>query len=281
MARSWTVVARAVALVVALVALQSESAVAWNDCTDFTTRKTCKKEKANDCYWKKKKCHQKDNVYFVGNSFTIYRMVKPKSDMPALVQTLAKKGSVGKWAVDSYAKGSTFLKDHINNDDLVDEIFSRNRTLLVLQEQSQVLGGSESLWRSYSLNPTLKFAAKAKEKGIRVMLYETWGYGNSYTSFQNNLDTNYAKLAEAAGVELCPVGKVWRKAYEAYGNNYLDLYYTDKKHPSYLGHYLVASTFHACIHGESPEGIQFYPNDVTEAQAAEIHAWVNEVILDA
>lgn len=281
MAQSWMNLAKAVVVLLLAVVLQSETVVAeTNDCSAYTTKSTCRaKKSAYDCYWKSKKCQQRPNVYFVGNSFTIYRVPSPKTSLPDLVQKLANKASsdVGTWTVDSYATGSAQLRQTVADSDVTDEIFARNRTWLVLQEQSQMLAYNS--WTSTTLPAAKKFAQMAAEKGMQVMLYETWGYGSNYDSFQSALHTNYQSLADEIGATLCPAGQVWKKAREELGSDYTSLYGSDSKHPSYFGHYVVACAFHACIHGESPVGLAYYPYGVTEAQAALAQQWAADVIL--
>jgi len=253
-----------------------------NDCTPFVGKRDCRKMKKYGCKWKKKKCIQKPNVFFIGNSFTVFRPNRPVSDMPKMFRMLAKKSKKKLWEAESYASGGSWLEDHAHNNALVNHIVARNRSYLVMQEQSVLLARGRYNWERTTLSSAKELAEKAAEKGIKVMLYETWGYDwtePGYSNFQEALHEGYTALAELLGAELCPVGQVWARAVAEMGNDARKLYYYDYKHPSHLGHYLVASSFYACIFNESPVGIPWVPKYIDKADADFVRQLVEDVIL--
>ena len=99
------------------------------------------------CRWSSGRCWQRPNVFFLGNSFTNHAAQKPVSKMPVMLARLARSGKKSAWTFDSRTQGGATLRTHATSSATLAAAFGRNRTILVLQEQSQMLALSESRCR--------------------------------------------------------------------------------------------------------------------------------------
>lgn len=194
-------------------------------------------------------------VLFIGNSFTFY------SDVPSLFGQIA--ASAGKSVVvESVTQGSWTLTKFADPTDEYGKKVEQKLTssndydAIVLQEQS-----------TRPLNNYDAFLAAAKklqsrinetQSNCNIYLYATWGYQSEAASrnqtipqMEASLRTAYQNAATEMNVLVCNVGKAFSEIYNLYpdmlnsdsADNKYNLYYSDKKHPSYTGAFLSA-----CVH---------------------------------
>ncbi len=194
-------------------------------------------------------------VLFIGNSFTFY------SDIPALFGKIAT--AAGELVeVDSVTQSSYKLTQFADPADeygaKVEQKLTSNSDYdaVVLQEQSTrplnnydaFLSGAQALQKR--INET--------QTDCAIYLYSTWGYIDEATSrnitipeMEAQLRAAYKRAADTMGVKVSNVGAAFSTVYTQYpdmlksgtaDNNY-NLYYSDNKHPSYIGAFLSA-----CVH---------------------------------
>lgn len=246
---------------------------------------------------------------FVGNSFTQY------NDPFALDQSYAALVAEGQpeWdplTVDRWTRGGATLVMHLEaaTDGGLQLLLTGDSAsaydLIVLQDQSQIPGFPEShpQWVE-SRDAAVSLAGIIDSVGAQTQLFMTWGKrdGDSinperfpdYSTMQENIEagyTAYAAAIEAAGyaVEIVPVGLAWQAVFADHidaGEDPLDsgalfarLYAGDGSHPSRLGTYLAACVFYAANTGDSPEGLSWAPDTITEADRDALQAIAARVV---
>ena len=251
-------------------------------------------------------------VLFVGNSYTQYNA--PNSIDGNYAQLLAE--GMPAWEVDSrrYARGGYNLVRHLGDatgTSELHEFLTDTDTyawdLVVLQDQSQTPGlpheQDEWIW---SRDAAVDLAEMITDAGATPRLFMTWGYRNGdalnawrfpdYPTMQGLLAEGYYAYAEAivaAGhpVEVVPVGMAWQHIYDghtAVGEDPLQssalfsrLYSGDGSHPSVLGSYLASLVFYAAFTGQSPVGLEWAPDVITERDRDAMQQAAEAVMADA
>ena len=178
---------------------------------------------------------------FIGNSFTFY------SDIPTLTQNIARDLGYS-FSSDSVTIGSHRLDQFADSNDeqgkIVEEKLKNNQyDFVILQEQStrpltnysSFLSGARALQQK--INST--------QKNCSIRLYSTWGFKEqadamniTIPEMEKQIRDKYDEAAKALGVGVHYVGKGFTTCYTDYPD--INLYYSDNKHPSYLGAYLSA-----------------------------------------
>jgi hypothetical protein len=249
---------------------------------------------------------------FVGNSFTQY------NDPFALDQSYAALVAEGQpeWdplTVDRWTRGGATLSMHLEAategglELLLTGDSASAYERIVLQDQSQIPGfpESHSQWVE-SRDAAVSLAGIIDSVGAQTQLFMTWGKRDGdpidperfpdYSTMQENIEagyTAYAAAIEAAGyaVEIVPVGLAWQVIFTDHidaGEDPLDsgalfarLYAGDGSHPSRLGTYLAACVFYAANTGSSPEGLNWAPDTITEADRDALQAIAARVVAPA
>ena len=218
----------------------------------------------------------KYNVLFVGNSYTYCNSL----------YDLVRRIAVGQGYTFTYAqvtKGSYYLTQFASDSDTYGkkvqaELNKKTHNLVILQEQS--------VRPAINANEFYKGVAalidKIEPTGADVLLYQTWGrkaghetltkYGMTTETMAKKLAAAYEAAAEAFDCALTPAGSAMLDVYRNHPE--IELYNTDKSHPSPTGSYLVALCMYATIYGKSPVGVTYtgsIPADVVPIlqQAAE------------
>jgi hypothetical protein len=96
------------------------------------------------------------------------------------------------------------------------------------------------------------------QTNCQIYLYATWGYEEAATSrnqtipaMEADLRAAYQNAANTMKVKVCNVGKAFTAMYNQYpqmltagtADSTFNIYYSDNKHPSYIGAFLSA-----CVH---------------------------------
>lgn len=202
------------------------------------------------------------NILFIGNSYTYY------NDMPtAIFQQFAQAGGYDV-EVTAITKGSYRLEAFADPNDAygaqVEQALTGEKQydFVILQEQSsRPANNNADLFYAAVRN----LSAQIRAHGAVPILYSTWGWETGRENLETNGWTNETmtwKLAasyQAIGDELqIPVSHVGLAFYDIYtGDSGIDIYHTDKTHPSYAGSYLVAATLYATIFEADPTSVAF------------------------
>ena len=73
-------------------------------------------------------------------------------------------------------------------------------------------------------------------------------------------------LAKELNVDVAPVGLAWQQA--AKQRPAIDMYASDREHPSIYGMYLATCVVYATVYDANPTGIDYVPSGMNSADAA-------------
>jgi hypothetical protein len=194
-------------------------------------------------------------VLFIGNSFTYY------SDIPSLfgsIATAAGKNVVvesvtcGAWTLTKFADPTDEygkqVAEKLNSNSDYDVIILQEQSTRPLNNYNAFLSAAQSLQQTINQTQT----------NCQIYLYATWGYEEAATSrnqtipaMEADLRAAYQNAANTMKVKVCNVGKAFTAMYNQYPqmltagttDSTFNIYYSDNKHPSYIGAFLSA-----CVH---------------------------------
>jgi hypothetical protein len=206
-------------------------------------------------------------ILFIGNSFTFYndgidyhlknmlRVEKSSDSMNYLVQKIA---------VSSYT-----LEAHFEDPLTMQKIKSDKWNMVILQEQSTRPINNPDLF--------LEFAAKLdteiKKSGAEVSFFMTWAPKDTPAEI-NQIAASYETVGVGIKDKVIPVGRVWE--YFVKNNQAIDLYYTDKKHPSLAGTYLATCVFYYSVFNKNPVENSYLPVGLSTDNAITIRRIVQD-----
>ncbi len=214
------------------------------------------------------------NVLMIGNSFTYY------FDVPALLEQICR--SAGKDVnVESVTKGGWTLLQHADKDDeagrIVEEKLASEKRydVVILQEQSSRPFENYLLFRDGCVKLAKKI--RANNPDARIILYQTWGYGDEFAYMTEKgwtcetmfakLEKAYAEAAKELGAEVSPVGKGLLALYR---QTAIDPYWEDRKHQSYHGSFLSATIHARKLFPDLQTGEIAFRGECTEDDAKQI-----------
>lgn len=210
-----------------------------------------------------KRLTESDNIsiLFVGDSLTYY------NDMPIIFENIAKSAQKNVY-VDSITKGGYSIlkmqKDIEFWSAVEEKIHSKSWDIIVYQPGRNYTVMSEF----FPDAPQDEFKAAQRmveiirNVGAVPVQYSSFGVNKGSVTRNGckkvmtrrehtDLITEYnTGVADKFGVTAVYSGKVLNLAAEKYPE--INLYHTDKIHPSYAGSYIVASCFYTVIFGEAP-----------------------------
>jgi hypothetical protein len=211
-------------------------------------------------------------VLFIGNSYT------HMNSLYKIYQNLANsKGKNVK--ADTLAVSGSTLKGHTERPNTFKKIKSKNWDYVFIQGFSRELSYDANTI-SQNTVPYARMLIDSIQKYnpcVSIYYYMTWGYADgykdsiptdSYLDMQERIQKGYLQLSqETGGFPIAPVGMVWKKVRELHPE--MNLYVSDKAHPSILGSYVAACTFFSSIYKESPE-MGRYPKKINYIDAQKI-----------
>lgn len=186
-------------------------------------------------------------ILFVGNSFTYYNDGVDRH-FERLLDAAHPDWSV---RIDSLTTPNETLAGHYRNPVLKERLRADQWDIVVLQGASYepVDPHTEEIFLNYAQ----RHAARVREYGADVAFFMTWAY-RQRPSMINPLAAAYLHAGNQAEALVVPAGMAWNKIREERSTEFL---YSDSKHPSLHGSYLVACVFYAAFYGESPVGIAY------------------------
>ena len=197
-------------------------------------------------------------VLFIGNSFTYF------NDMPytflSMIKTIDPDARV-----DTIAYGGYTLSQYANEETevgklVISKIVSYEWDYIVLQEQSLLPCKDPGKF----ISAVKKLCAIASETNAKVVLFQTWAYGDgseklestgmTYAEMSERLSDAYAKAAAESGAIVAPVGKMFN--YITNSDHITALLNSDDcYHPSTSGSYLAACVIFRTMTGKSTIGL--------------------------
>ncbi|MCP5097422.1 MAG: DUF4886 domain-containing protein [Chloroflexi bacterium] len=183
---------------------------------------------------------------------------------------------------------------------------TRDWDLIVIQEQSQVLGfGELSGQTARSFDAALKLHQHLEQADATVMLMLTWGYANGdpgneslypdYETMQNRLASGTYDLAakmsaNGSQVLVIPAGRGFQTVYQdllgvdrdplAQDSIFRQLYGSDGKHPSLSGSYLTACIVTAVYTNQPVSDVNWAPTELDADLAAYLRNVTDRVVFE-
>ncbi len=211
------------------------------------------------------------SVLFIGNSYTYV------NDMPAALFAPFARAAGYQVEVKAITKGGHTLSQHNDPSDecgaKVEEALTcgEKYDYVILQEQS-VRPATENAPEFYKAVGNL--AARIRQTGASPILYSTWGrktgnskldeYGWTNESMTWKLAAAYQAIGDEQNIPVAYAGLAFYDVYTKH--NEVELYHSDKTHPSYEGSYLAAATLFAKIFHVDPTTVS-YTGELSIAEA--------------
>ena len=199
------------------------------------------------------------SILMIGNSFSYCNNMNAADGI--LYRVATEEGY--NVTVTPIHQGGYYLHKFLDPSDpfgaQVKEKLENNRyDMIVIQEQSNFAIRDPETF----LDSCKRFKEKADENGAELCLYATWGYkdgcpkletfGPSSADMGIKLRHAYTDAAEKIGANIAQVGT----AFIEIGDK-LELYDTDKQHPSLLGSTLAAYTICGSLFGIDPKELKY------------------------
>ena len=200
-------------------------------------------------------------MLFIGNSFTFYNSgvdFHLQNMLSSDVSSDSLTYNIQEIAVSSYT-----LEAHYNDPLTIAKIKSDNWNTVVLQEQSTRPINNPDLFLQYAK----LLDTEIKKMNAKTVLYMTWAPKASLTDI-TQLAAAYISVGQQLNAPVVPVGKVWDYFVKTYPT--INIYYTDDKHPSLPGTYLIACTFYYSLFGRNPIKNSYLPTGLSSANAVTI-----------
>ena len=193
-------------------------------------------------------CYSQDaksvkSVLFIGNSFSFYW------NMPTLFEKIAENQGVV-FDVHSATESGASLKNHWlgqKKSQAVELINNKRGDYVIIQDHSLETINKLEDFRAYGTN----FCEIVKESGAEPILLMTWAY-SSEINMINTISKQYKLLGSKLNVRVCPVGEIFNLSRTIKPEINL---FSDDKHPSPDGSYLVALSLYKFITGNSIENV--------------------------
>jgi len=207
---------------------------------------------------------EKLRVLIIGNSFTYYNdMNKPNG----IFYNIAKAAGYTGVSVTTVYKGAYHLRQFLDeNDEYGKQVLTYLKSsvkwdIVIIQEQSSTPIANPGDF----YDGVRDFKKLVDANGGELWLYETWGYktghsdlatyGPTSDKMEMKLRAAYKAIADELGIGVCYAGAAFTASNKA--NKSIDLYYTDSKHPSVAGSYLIAWTLFGTIFGVDPATLTY------------------------
>ncbi|WP_335158676.1 SGNH/GDSL hydrolase family protein [Nostoc sp.] len=195
-------------------------------------------------------------VLFIGNSYTYF------NDLPWLIQQLtASAEEPKKLETEMVVIGGATLQNHWKRGKALRLLKAKLWDYVVLQEQSTLpITNPQEMYKYATL-----FDAEIKRVNSQTVFYLTWAKQNQPET-QQILTDAYMNIAQELKAKVAPVGIAWQKIQEA--NLKLNLYNSDRSHPSPIGSYVAACVFYTTFYENSPVGLsrRVYSSDSSTPQ---------------
>lgn len=220
-------------------------------------------------------------VLFVGNSYTI------RNNLTDIFKNIATSAGYDV-TVDEVLKGAyTLLKFADENDEYGAQVKtaldSNKYDFVVIQGQSYMpISDPGSFY-----DGVRAMNEKIKANGATPILYETWGrktghsvltqYGWTNETMTWKLAGAYEAIGKELGIDVAYAGLAF---YDLYTGTNIELYHSDKTHPSYNGSYTAAMTIFAEIFGVRPTEINYTEGLSGDNAADLIRAAAEKAVFD-
>lgn len=223
------------------------------------------------------------SILFIGNSYTYYNTM-PTDIFEKLVEAAGYNVEV-----TSITKGAHTLAKFADPADTygkqVEEALTGTKKYdyVILQEQSVTPASSNA---DSFYNAVRNLAARIRATGAEPILYSTWGRNegsdtlDTYGWTTETMTWRLAAAYQAIGDELnIPVAHVGLAFYDVHTSTSINLYNSDKSHPSKAGSYLAAATLFAKIFNADPTEVA-YRGSLSETNATTLRQAAKKAVFE-
>ena len=216
------------------------------------------------------------SILFIGNSYTYY------NDMPTTIFKKIVEAAGHSAEVNAITCGGYTLSQFADPTDTygkqVEEALTgaKKYDFVILQEQSVRPASSKA---NEFYDAVRNLAERIRATGATPILYSTWGRKtgsdtlSTYNFTNESMTWKLAASYQAIGDELSiPVVHVGLAFYDIYTNSKIELYNSDKSHPSIAGSFLAAVCLYAEIYDVDPTSLSFRTTGVTTRDMATLFA---------
>lgn len=184
------------------------------------------------------------------------------NEMPFIFDKIAKaKGK--KVYVEMNTRSGASFQVHTTRPDMWEAIKKRKWNYVVIQGYSRELSFEPTDLDTLTMPYVQQILDSIYQNNActQVLLHMTWGYKlgfperpeiDTYEKMSDQIALGYSYLSDYFCLPIVPVGRVWREVRMA--NPGIEMYDSDKEHPSKNGSYASACAFYAAIFKESPAG---------------------------
>ncbi len=229
---------------------------------------------------------QTKRVLFIGNSYTYV------NDLPKMIADMA--AATGDTLIyDRSTPGGFTLQGHSTNATTISKIKASNWDYVVLQEQSQrpSFPISQVQTSVFPYARLLDSLINHHDSCAETVFYMTWGRKNgdasncaffpplcTYQGMDSLLSLRYRMMADSNDAIVSPVGAVWNYIRANHPN--IELYSSDKSHPSVSGTYAAACSFYSTFFRKDPSLVPFN-SSLTPIEAISIRSAAKVVAFDS
>ena len=208
---------------------------------------------------------KKYSILFIGNSYTYY------NDMPTEIFKKIAVAAGYEADVTAITKGSHKLSEFADPTDQygskVEQALTSGKKydFVVLQEQSLRPATDDA---PLFFDAVRNLTARIKAIGATPILYATWGRKTGSDTLESNGWTNesmtyklaaaYQAIGDELNISVVHVGLAFYDVYTSQDG--IELYHSDKSHPSYAGSYLAAMALFAKIFDTDPTTVNYLGN---------------------
>jgi len=208
-------------------------------------------------------------MLFIGNSFTFYNDGVDYHLQKMLSSDISSDSLT--YNIQEIAESSYTLEAHYNDPLTIAKIKSDNWNIVVLQEQSTRPINNPDLFLQYAK----LLDTEIKKMNAKTVLYMTWAPKASLNDI-TQLASAYISVGQQLNALVVPVGKVWNYFVKTYPS--INIYYTDDKHPSLPGTYLIACSFYYSLFGRNPIKNTYIPTGLSSANGVTIRKAVYDYL---
>ena len=195
-------------------------------------------------------------ILFVGDSLTYFQ-----DGIDTHFERLAASGHPPlAVAADQSAFGGAFLHRLWNLKEPVKAIDTGAYDVVVLQEDLPETTVAD--FREYAG----KFVAEVRKNHARPVLLMAWAYARRGWISMAEIAQAHREVAKEWNVDVAPVGLAWEQVSKQRPG--MDLYVSDREHPSIFGTYLAACVVYATIYGRDPRDDSYVAPGVSPEQAS-------------
>jgi len=198
-----------------------------------------------------------DKILFVGNSFTFWNQ-----GVDYHMELLAASANPP-WVIEaeSIVKGGAALKTMWEYTKAPNLIGEGDYDVVVLQED--IPETDVDTFHEYAR----KFVKEIKKTGAEPVLFMAWSYERLGWITMEEIARAHRDIATELGVDVAPVGLAWQRAMKERPD--LDMYGSDREHPSIYGTCLTLYVLYATIFGQSPVGLSYQFADKIDRDSVE------------